>query len=67
MVASFAVRGLTRPWAQRVAAYALVTLTITLFILNLRRTAERAQNPVYNAGFLRCPGGGIGRRTSFRY
>lgn len=39
MVASFAVRGLTRPWAQRVAAYALVTLTITLFILNLRRTA----------------------------
>ncbi len=42
MVASFAVRGLTRPWAQRVAAYALVTLTITLFILNLRRTAERA-------------------------
>ena len=31
-----------RPWARRVAGYALVALTITLFILNLRRTAERA-------------------------
>jgi hypothetical protein len=33
---------LARPWAQRAAALALVALTITLFILNLRRTAERA-------------------------
>ena len=33
---------LARPWARRVAALALVALTITLFILNLRRTAERA-------------------------
>jgi hypothetical protein len=33
---------LARPWAQRLAALALVALTITLFILNLRRTAERA-------------------------
>jgi len=31
-----------RPWARRVAGYALVALTITLFILNIRRTAERA-------------------------
>jgi hypothetical protein len=30
------------PWVRRVAALALVALTITLFILNLRRTAERA-------------------------
>jgi hypothetical protein len=33
---------LARPWARRAAALALVALTITLFILNLRRTAERA-------------------------
>jgi len=33
---------LARPWVRRVAALALVALTITLFILNLRRTAERA-------------------------
>ena len=33
---------LARPWARRAAGYALVVLTITLFILNLRRTAERA-------------------------
>ena len=31
-----------RPWARRAACFALVSLTITLFILNLRRTAERA-------------------------
>lgn len=31
-----------RPWAQRAAGYALVALTITLFILNLRRQGERA-------------------------
>ena len=33
---------LTRPWVRRVAGYALVAVTITLFILNIRRTAERA-------------------------
>jgi type II secretory pathway component PulJ len=33
---------LDRPWARRAAGYALVALTITLFILNLRRTAEHA-------------------------
>ena len=33
---------LARPWARRVAAFALVALTIALFVLNLRRTAERA-------------------------
>ena len=33
---------LARPWARRVAGFALVALTIILFILNLRRTAERA-------------------------
>ena len=33
---------LARPWARRLAGVALVVLTNTLFILNLRRTAERA-------------------------
>jgi hypothetical protein len=33
---------LARTWTRRVAALALVALTITLFILNLRRTAEHA-------------------------
>lgn len=30
------------PWARRVAALALVALTVTLFIINLRRQGERA-------------------------
>ena len=42
MWASLTVGLLTRPWARRVAGLMLVALTITLFILNLRRTAERA-------------------------
>ncbi len=42
MWASLTVGLLARPWARRVAALALVVLTITLFMLNLRRTAERA-------------------------
>lgn len=42
MWASLVVGFLARPWARRVAALALVALTIALFILNLRRTAERA-------------------------
>ncbi len=42
MWASLLAGLLTRPWARRVAAIALVALTIALFILNLRRTAERA-------------------------
>ena len=42
MWASLVVRLLARPWARRVAAIALALLTITLFIINLRRTAERA-------------------------
>jgi hypothetical protein len=33
---------LARPWAPRVAALALLALTITLFIINLRRAGERA-------------------------
>jgi len=36
------VRLMARPWARRVAGVALVALTIILFVLNLRRTAERA-------------------------
>ena len=42
MWASLAVGLVARPWARRMAAYALVALTIALFVLNLRRTAERA-------------------------
>ncbi|MFN3614868.1 MAG: hypothetical protein ACK4WC_09955 [Rubrimonas sp.] len=42
MWASLVVRFLARPWARRAAGLVLVALTITLFILNLRRTAERA-------------------------
>ena len=42
MWGSLAVGLLARPWARRMAAYALVALTLTLFIVNLRRTAERA-------------------------
>ena len=42
MWASLVVGLLGRPWARRVAALALVALTITLFILNLRRQGERA-------------------------
>ena len=33
---------LSRPWARQVAGFALAGLTITLFILNLRRSGERA-------------------------
>ena len=33
---------LARPWTRRAAAIAIAALTITLFIVNLRRTAERA-------------------------
>lgn len=42
MWASLVVGLLARPCARRAAALALVVLTIALFILNLRRTAERA-------------------------
>ena len=42
MLGGLAVGLLARPWARRMAAYALVALTIALFIVNLRRTAERA-------------------------
>lgn len=42
MWASLAVGLLARPWARRVTVLALVALAITLFILNLRRQAERA-------------------------
>ena len=42
MWGTFAVGLLARPWARQVVALALAALTITLFILNFRRTAERA-------------------------
>ena len=42
MWSSLVVGLLARPWARRVAALALVALTIALFILNLRRQGERA-------------------------
>jgi len=42
MWANLLVGILARPWARRLAALALAALTLTLFLLNLRRTAERA-------------------------
>ena len=42
MWASLVVGLMARPWARRVAGLALAVLTIALFILNLRHTAERA-------------------------
>jgi hypothetical protein len=33
---------LARPWARRLLAFALTALTITLFLLNLRKAGERA-------------------------
>ncbi|RBI69033.1 hypothetical protein DQW77_15945 [Roseovarius sp. TE539] len=33
---------LARPWARRAATISLVALTITLFLLNLRKAGERA-------------------------
>ncbi len=42
MGAGFLGALLARPWARRVAGLALAALTLTLFLLNLRRTAERA-------------------------
>jgi hypothetical protein len=33
---------LARPWARKAAGFALAGLTIALFLLNLRRTGERA-------------------------
>lgn len=42
MWGSLLVRLMALPWARRAAGYVLAALTIPLFILNLRRTAERA-------------------------
>jgi hypothetical protein len=42
MWGAFAIGILARPWARRVAGLALAALTLTLFLLNLRRKAERA-------------------------
>lgn len=36
------VVGLIAPWLRRVVGFALAVLTITLFIVNLRRQGERA-------------------------
>ena len=42
MWASLLAGLLAQPWARRAAGFALVALTIALFILNLRRQGERA-------------------------
>ena len=42
MWGSMLAGNLARPWARRVAGFALVALTIALFLLNLRRSGERA-------------------------
>jgi type II secretory pathway component PulJ len=41
MWAAMLIGVLARPWARRAAAFALVALTIILFLLNLRRAGER--------------------------
>ena len=46
MWGSLVVGLMARPWVRRVAGFALAALTITLLILNLRRTAERAGRAV---------------------
>ena len=33
---------IAQPWARRAAGFALVALAVVLFLLNLRRTGERA-------------------------
>jgi hypothetical protein len=42
MWGSLLIGGLARPWARQAMGFVLAALTLTLFILNLRRTAERA-------------------------
>jgi GAF domain-containing protein len=42
MWGSLLIGALARPWARQVVGLVLAALTLTLFILNLRRTAERA-------------------------
>lgn len=42
MWSGLAVGLLARQWARRVAALALVALTVALFIINLRHQGERA-------------------------
>jgi len=42
MWGTFAVGLLARPWARRLASFALAVLTIALLIINLRRAGERA-------------------------
>ena len=42
MWASLMAGLLAQPWARRAAGFTLAVLTITLFILNLRRLGERA-------------------------
>jgi len=42
MWGSLVVGLLARPWARRAAGLLLVALTIVFFIVNLRRTGERA-------------------------
>ena len=42
MCGSLLIGALARPWARQAMGFVLTALTLTLFILNLRRSAERA-------------------------
>ena len=42
MWASLMAGLLAQPWARRAAGFTLAVLTITLFLINLRRSGERA-------------------------
>ena len=52
MWGSLLIGALARPWARRVAGLMLAALTVALFILNLRRTAERAGRAAERLGQL---------------
>jgi hypothetical protein len=42
MLGELLVGRMARPWGRRVAGLALTGIAIALFVINLRRTAERA-------------------------
>ena len=56
MWASLAVEIFARPWARQLAGFGLAALTITLFIINLRRAAKREAQVKVRQGLLDAAG-----------
>jgi len=54
MWGSLVVGLMARPWARRLAGFVLVALTVILFILNLRRSGERAGRAVERLETMEC-------------